>query len=273
MRTAVLVSNEVLKTRKRLGIWVTWLAFVGILAIILGGLYYAALQQENGMFALPAAWNTILGLAPLPAFFSAVAVILLTASEFTWKTARQNVIDGLSKEEWFAGKLMIAVAVGITFALTLVVGGGALAATGAVGESSEAFVRRVDLMQAGGGLLLTLGYVAMALFAAFLARSAGAAMGLFFLYTAILEQLVSGALTQVGGVWRDVARALPATLLGRLTNASNYDPEMRARVIQTLTDAGGEPEFWPVWLLWGGATGWIVVFVLGAFWVHRHRDL
>jgi hypothetical protein len=273
MRVAVLISNEALKARKRLGIWVTWLAFVGILAIVLGGIYYASRAAETSVFGLPAAWGTILTLAPLPAFFSAVAVILLTASEFSWKTARQNVIDGLSKEEWFAGKLMIAIAVAAVFVLTLIVVGGALAVAGTSGAGWSGWVRRADLMQATGGGLLVVGYATMALFAAFLARSAGAAMGLFFLYAAILEQLVGGAFTRIGGVWREVARALPVSVFGRLTDTAYYDAAARARTIQAMADAGLESGLWPVWLLWGGALAWIGAFSLAALWIHRHRDL
>lgn len=273
MRVAVLISNEALKARKRLSIWVTWLAFVGILAVVLGGMYYASRAAETAVFGLPGAWNTILALAPLSAFFSAVAVILLTASEFSWKTARQNVIDGLSKEEWFAGKLMIAIAVAVVFDLTLIAAGGGLALTGTSGAGWSGWVRRADLMQAVGGGLLVVGYATMALFAAFLARSAGAAMGLFFLYAAILEQLVRGAFSRIGGVWQEVARVLPMSVFGRLTDSANYDAAERAQTIQLMADAGREAGLWPLWLLWGGALAWIGAFSLAALWIHRHRDL
>jgi ABC-type transport system involved in multi-copper enzyme maturation permease subunit len=43
----------------------------------------------------------------LPAFFLAVTLVMLVTSEFSWRTARQNVIDGLSKEQFFAAKVLM----------------------------------------------------------------------------------------------------------------------------------------------------------------------
>lgn len=273
MRVGVLVRNEILKATRRLGIWITWLSFLGILAIILGSLYYASTMQEGGSFTLPTAWGAVLGLVPLAAFFSAVAIILLVASEFSWKTARQNVIDGLSKEEWFVAKLFVAVVSSVVFVVTLVVIGGGLAVVGGGGDGSEPWVRTVHLWQMGGGTLLALGYGSIALFAAFLTRGTGAAMGLFFLYAAILESMVGGVLRQLGARWQEVASALPIALFTRLTNASAYDPEAAAQLAVVAAEGGRDAGIWPVWALWGGALAWIAVFVAGAFWIHRKRDL
>jgi hypothetical protein len=40
---------------------------------------------------------------------------MLVTSEFTWRTARQNVIDGLSKEQFFAAKWLMTMMVTIAF--------------------------------------------------------------------------------------------------------------------------------------------------------------
>jgi hypothetical protein len=52
--------------------------------------------------------RTILGTAAgLGSLFTGVLMILLFAPEFSWRTARQNVIDGLSKERFYAGKVIL----------------------------------------------------------------------------------------------------------------------------------------------------------------------
>ncbi|MBK9980304.1 MAG: hypothetical protein IPP20_20760 [Gemmatimonadetes bacterium] len=82
----------------------------------------------------------------LAAFFASIVLILLVSSEFTWRTSRQNVIDGLSKEEFFGAKLFLLPGVGLFFfiVMVLVAGGFAFAGTVAKGVlgSTGALVRQ-----------------------------------------------------------------------------------------------------------------------------------
>ena len=47
--------------------------------------------------------------------FSGLTVMLLATPEFNWRTARQNVIDGLSKSQWFWGKSLLLPVVALAF--------------------------------------------------------------------------------------------------------------------------------------------------------------
>ena len=109
MGTAILVRNEFIKTRRRTAFWVASLVFTGLMSLIFGSMFMQGLRKPERAFILPGAWGEILG-GPgvLASFFSAIVVILLVSSEFTWRTSRQNVIDGLSKEEFFGAKLPAA---------------------------------------------------------------------------------------------------------------------------------------------------------------------
>ena len=62
--------------------------------------------------------------------FAAVLVILLVAAEFGWRTARQNVIDGLSKTQWFAAKVLLLPLLTALFLALRVLVGGTLALAG-----------------------------------------------------------------------------------------------------------------------------------------------
>jgi len=264
MKAGVLVRNETIKTTRRLAFWVTLLSFCGLAAII------------NGENWVTAHWHTILGgIGPLPAIFGAVALILLITGEFSWKTARQNVIDGLSKDEFFAGKLMLLPAIGVTFlALLLVFIAGFAGAGTDLAAATGPLVRRSDLVLTGGVALTVLGYTSIAFFSAFLARTSGGAMGLFFLYVAFLEQLVRQVLARIGGVFDTVGTFLPRAVFDRMFSPTQYDPAAQQAAIDRAIQAGREaPVFHDTGLLVGLSFGWIAVFLALSYLVYRRRDL
>lgn len=276
MKAGVLVRNETIKTTRRLAFWVTLLAFGGLAAIINGENWVTAHRHPDRPFALPEAWHTILGgVGPLPAIFGAVALILLITGEYSWKTARQNVIDGLSKEEFFAGKLMLLPAIGVMFlALLLVLIAGFAGAGTDLGSATGPLVRRSDVVLTGGVALTTLGYTSIAFFAAFLARSSGAAMGLFFLYVAFLEQLVHQLLARAGGVFETVGTFLPRAVFDLMARPAQYDPAAQQAAIERAIDAGRDaPVFYDTGLLVALAIGWIALFLALSYLVYRRRDL
>jgi hypothetical protein len=43
----------------------------------------------------------------IASIFGVVLIVLMVCNEFGWKTSRQNIIDGLSKPQWFAGKALL----------------------------------------------------------------------------------------------------------------------------------------------------------------------
>ncbi|MDX1579567.1 MAG: hypothetical protein R3266_13870, partial [Gemmatimonadota bacterium] len=101
---AVLLRNEWFKTRKRLAFWLT-LGFFAFITTMDNG---EELFDDEPTFYLPEAWSSIFSdQSVLLVIFGCIAVIMLAASEFSWRTARQNVIDGLSKTQWFWGKYML----------------------------------------------------------------------------------------------------------------------------------------------------------------------
>ncbi|HSM60357.1 MAG TPA: ABC transporter permease subunit, partial [Longimicrobiales bacterium] len=212
---------------------------------------------------------------PLPAFFGAVALILLIASEFTWRTARQNVIDGLSKGEFFLGKALAWPPVVLSFMLALLALVAVFGLAGSAGAGTAGpFIQAADLAHIGGLSVTALGYTSIAFFLAFLARSSGAAMGLFFLWIAFFEQILGKLLGLVGGVAASAAGFLPRAVFDRLIEREQYDAAARQAAVDAAVEAGRTaPEFLPTGLLVGASFAWVAVFVLLAFQVYRRRDL
>ena len=276
MRIGLLVRNETLKTTRRLGAWVTFLSFAAIVGIIVGENYYTGLKHAERAVALPDAWSEVLGnIGPLPAIFGAVALILLITSEFTWKTARQNVIDGLSTDEFFVGKLILYPLVAFSFlGLLLFLTGGVAALGTDFSTLTSTPIRRVDLALIGGVTLTALGYMALAFLSAFVARSSGPAMGIFFLYVAFLEQLAGGLMAKMGETATTLAGFLPRQVFDSLFDQRQFDLVARQASIDAAVKAGREIPTWhDTRMLLALAAAWIVTLVALAYWSYRRRDL
>lgn len=69
----------------------------------------------------PYIWNTFTWLASWSNLFLAILLIVLTGNEFSFKTLRQNVIDGLSRGETVGGKILIILLIAIGSALLIAI--------------------------------------------------------------------------------------------------------------------------------------------------------
>lgn len=280
---AVLTRNETLKMTRFLPFRVTTLAFAGLMALGFGNAHLNSRRTvDPRTFELPTAWDQILG-DPLPmaTFFFAVLLMLLVASEFTWRTARQNVIDGLSKEQWFAGKMLVVPLLAALFFAMLVAIGGLLAALPPNPTEAAPLARAADLRVMGAFFLCLLGYGSMALLFATTIRSTGSAIGAFFLYAFLLERIIASGIRYVAGDIGVIADYLPTNLFNALLERMQWDPAAFAERMERLTQAAAEagrpipapPELMDTAGLLVGSFAWIVALTVISFLVFRRRDL
>ncbi|MEJ7767290.1 MAG: ABC transporter permease [Chitinophagaceae bacterium] len=138
-------------------------------------------------FAFPDVWQTVAWNSGMLLIIPAILVITLTTNEFTYKTHRQNVIDGLSRNQFVNVKmlevLMFSILVtAIVFTTTLAFG--YLANKPQPGISAFQ-----DIRFTGFFFVEMLSYTMIAFLISMLVKRAGLAMGIFFIYM-ILEQFV-----------------------------------------------------------------------------------
>lgn len=274
MNVGTLLRVEWLKTRKRPAFLATLGLFTAIDLFGFGYNLVEALREDDGSVALPGEWAQILGEASfVPLVFAAVVVILLVASEFSWRTARQNVIDGLSRSAWYWGKVVIAVVVVIVFVLVHVGIGGTTSAIGTPAGTPDV-VTAAQWAALGGFLLSGFGYAAFALLVATVARGTGAAMAIWFFYVTIAENLIR---TAVGFAWegsRDALRHLPIASFNAVRDYLMYDPAALARATEARTAMGQPPpQVGDPGTLALVAGAWTVAFVLVGWGLFRRRDL
>lgn len=275
MKMGVLFRTEWIKARGRLAARVPVLLFITIMLIFFGGPFYNAVKQGKQPEALPAAWTSIISeMPPLGIFFAGVVLMLLISSEFTWRTARQNVIDGLSREQWFGAKLILLPVTVILFLVLQVGIGGAFALAGTdLGATSGPLMSTVDLAAVGGFGLALLGMGSLAFMLAFLTRNSGSAISFFFLYVVIGESLLGLLISRIDAL-APVIKYLPANVFMKLPERITFDPVYLERVTAAALEAGRTPPPAPnTSLIVTLSLIYTIAFIATAFIVYRRRDL
>ncbi len=271
---SVLLRIEVLKAVKRKVFWVAVGAFVVFATIPTVEGVRNTRRNPNLAYALPESWPDILGTAamgPGP-FFVAVLMILLCAPEFSWRTGRQNVIDGLSKERLYAGKAIVLAGLILFFIATpvLIGVGGTLFSPS---EGGPAVIRSTDLSYMGGLALILLFFGSASLLLSALLRSSGPALGVFFLCL-IAEEAVTGLMWRTGERLRAATQYLPFNVLEALGDDLVHYPEELAKVNTELAERGSGPwEFLDLEVLAIAALTYSSIFLAISFLSMRKRDL
>lgn len=271
----VLARNEWFKLRRRPAFYVTLGFFAFVHLMDDGGSFFRARSDADYDFALPRAWSQVFsGDAVLVLFFGCIALIMLASSEFSWRTARQNVIDGLSKTQWFWGKVMLLPYLGAIFVVVRVASGGMFALLSG-GLPAEGSAVPLSVLAASGGLLLAFFSVAsLALLLCLGIRASGPAMAVWFFWIALGEQLVPQLLGRAFPGLQAALGYLPFNAAQKLLEFPSYDAGAYARIV-AAAEAAGEtaPQLPDLTLALGVNAGWTIVFLSLAYVLYDRRDL
>jgi ABC-2 type transport system permease protein len=204
-----------------------------------------------------------------------VLIAIFAGSEFVFKTSRQNIIDGLSREQFFLAKLASVV----IFALVMFVIYFSLVMTfGYIlvdkSKITGAIIRTSDLqMMAGFGMLL-LGYGTLSTLFAVSTRNTGTSIGLFFFYSIVIEQLAPQLLRLKESLKpiSDAFNYSPGHIFNEIVKPGRYDNDyIKSKMAQIM---GQTPTFTPptneVWI-W--AAGYIILFSAAIYLVLKKTDL
>lgn len=269
----VLLRNEWFKARKRVAFWIA-LGFYAFFTLMNHGQPF--LERSDG-FRLPDIWTDVFGdESTMVVIFAALTLVLLSATEFGWRTARQNVIDGLSKSQWFWGKSLLLPVVGLAFIGVHLAIPTLLALIRTDFAAAEGPLVPLSVLQAAGGLgLAFLSVAALAFLLSLVIRRTGAALAVWFLWIGPIESGMLPALVrrflpgQAG--WLEY---LPFTNGFPLLEFRNYDAPAYERYAAAVEAAGRTPSppVDPAWHL-VAAAAWTALLVGIAFISFRRRDL
>ena len=137
-------------------------------------------------FALPEAWRTVAYFSSLFVFIPAIVIIMLITNEYTYKTNRQNIIDGWSRQNFMTGKLIdvLLLSAIITLFYTLV------ALIIGVTNTTDATAAKWHLAYYIGLFAMqSFAQLSLAFLIGFLVRKSFIALAIFAFYFIVLEPI------------------------------------------------------------------------------------
>ena len=273
-RPGMLLRIEFIKARRRPALWLTLGVFIFFTVVtILPNLMRAMAGGGAGPpFALPWIWRGVLqppiNMGP---FFLGAAMILLFAPEFGWKTARQNVIDGLAKEHLFFGKLItFAMLLAAFFVVPIVTG---VAASIISPEPTGTFARGPELNHIFGYALVLCLWGSISFLLAAIIRGSGGALGIMFLYF-LVENMAASIVSFWNPALQRFLDFLPTQLFDTLTRTEFHYPDALAVANEQRAQFGQPPlEFPEHWAVVASVLGYVALCLGVAFATTRKRDL
>ena len=146
---------------------------------------------EQGIFNFPYIWHFNTWVADFLTFFLAIIVVSMVTNEYTYRTVKQNLIDGLTKKEFVLSKFYFLIVLSLSatifvFVISLILGL-------AYSDFTSPGIIFKDLYFLLAFFLKLLGIFSFIMFLGFLFRRAAIALGFFFIWM-IVEGIIYGIL-------------------------------------------------------------------------------
>ena len=248
--------------------WVLMGIHYGLLFICLASLTAFAEQFEfNGLgftfsnevfYGYPDIWQNLAYFSKFFAIFLAILVITSVTNEYTYRTNRQNIIDGLSRSQFITSKVLLVFALAI-FGGVFVWLSGTLLGLGYAKEPGNYF-QGMEFLPAY--VLSVAGLYTVALLFAVLIRKASLSILALLGYITIMQGLYAWKMPDA------IRPYLPLKAFGSLVPESfrRYVP------IDTESIAGEIIEYVPIDKLIASG-GWLVVLISLCYYIESRRDL
>ncbi len=178
-------------------------------------------NNQINPFEFPDIWVMLSYTAQFFTVLLAILIIVLVCNEFLYRTARQHVIDGLSRLEFTLGKLMNVIIIAALSTIAMTVIGLLSGIFQGSGSSNIAFGNTIPYLFA---LFVQIaGFLSLAMFLGFLLKKTGMAIVLFMiLFTSIPNWFFKARFSE------EIAEKLPISIFWGLTQ---FDKDLKIEAI------------------------------------------
>ena len=267
-----LARTEWLKLR---GYWAFWV-MIGIVLLSYPGIntimYYAYLdigRQKNeageilGLllgqpFAFPEVWKTTAYFSSFFVFIPSILVIMLITNEYSYKTQRQNIIDGWSRKEFISAKLINVVIISVLITILYLIVAVSIGVT--TTKETKSIWSEAKFIPLFG--LQTLAQLSFAFLIGFLVRRAFLALGIFVFYYFIVENILVQLLKFKA---HDEGRFLPLEISDRIVPPPTFFGKIDEKNYQAALDAINIHVVYTFIVL-------LIIWTF-CFWMNSKRDL
>ena len=228
---------------------------------------------EMGLFNFPFIWHFNTWVASILKLFLAIVIVSMMANEYSYGTLKQNLIDGMSKQEFVLSKFLTVVL--FAFASTIFVFIMSLLLGYSFSSYTEIGIVFSDLEYLLAFFVKLIGFFSFCLFLGILIKRSAFALG-FLLIWNIIEGITIGLLKYE--IFPKSAKVDYFTQLLPLESMSNLivNPSSRLSIIKEAgsklgvgTDVDYSVHFSTVLIV----LAWTFIFVLASFKLLEKRDL
>ena len=252
-------------------ILITFIALIASIEFKFGDFNFRIADQ--GIFNFPFIWHFNTWIASILKLFLAIVIVSMMANEYSNRTLKQNLIDGLSKKEFVISKFLTVVL--FSFVSTLFVFIVSLLLGLVFSDYNEIGIIFSDMEYLLAYFINLVGFFSFCLFIGILVKRSAFALG-FLLIWSIIEGIIYGFLKWE--MLRNTNLADNIMQLFPLASMSNLikEPFSRLGAVQSAASQLGEAfdkdysvQFITVLIV----LIWTFLFVFGSFAILKKRDL
>ncbi|WP_452596912.1 ABC transporter permease [Pontimicrobium sp. MEBiC01747] len=228
---------------------------------------------EQGIFNFPYIWHFNTYIAASLKFFLAIVIVSMMANEYSNKTIKQNLIDGLSKKEFIASKFITVAVFAListlfVFIVSLFLGYGFSSIT----ETYHVFS---DLEYLLAFFIKLIGFFSFCLFLGILIKRSAFALGFLFVWY-VIEKIAYGLLTFQFESTKEIAGSI--TQFFPLESMSNLikEPFSRLGAVKEIANQVGEQFNFDYAVHWYQiliVLAWTSIFIFFSYRLLKTRDL
>ena len=239
-----------------------------------GGVKFRVADQ--GIFNFPFIWHFNSHIVAWLKIFFAIVIVSIVANEYSYRTLKQNLIDGLSKKEFVASKFLTVVLFSVVSTIFLFVVSLILGLI--FSDYNEIGIIFSDMQYIGAYLLKLIAFFSFCMFLAILVKRSAFALGFLVLWQviegiiAILFQYIKVRTDGEVNLFDSVYNFLPLDAMSDLI----VEPFTRFGAVQSAANQLGEnfdKSYDVPWYTVLIVIGWTCLFVYWSYVLLKRRDL
>ena len=227
---------------------------------------------EQGIFNFPYIWHFNTFVSALLKIFLAIIIVSMMSNEYTYKTIKQNLIDGLSKKEFIASKFLTVVLFSIVS--TVFVAVISLILGSIYSDYTEWGIVFTDLRFLVAYFIKLVGFFSFCLFIGILVKRSAFALGFLILWQ-MFEGFTRGMIR-----WKLFDGETTDAIMGFFPLNAMFnvlkEPFSRLSAVQSVANQIGEEialDYGTSLLDMGIVLAWTAIFIWGSYRILKKRDL
>jgi ABC-2 type transport system permease protein len=145
-------------------------------------------------YDFPSVWHTVSYFSSFLLFIPGLMIITSITNEYSFKTHRQNIIDGWSRQQFIHVKIAQILIISLVSTLFVFI----TASLYGISAGSTFTFEKIEFI--GFFFIQALSYCMLALLLSILIKKSGLSIGIFFLYSFIIENILGVLLNNMGGL-------------------------------------------------------------------------